>query len=209
MSSSHEPSHNGAHQSRSKRRADRIRADVPIAQIMSDLGYAVYPDYGDREQQYSCDLHGDGNDGTPSARLYPATQSTYCFACGKSRDAIRVVMEKMGKSFPDALAYVESRYGLPALPWDSDDEVQAPPTDQVQAALDGFTLESTESTEDLHKRISRGLHLACKEHTLKMEACLKLSESLDRAAFLYEEGFWDGAKFRASLAQIQERLIQG
>lgn len=65
---------------RAKQRADRIRADVRIIQILSDYGYNVNPDGGDREQQFSCDLHGDGSDSKPSARAYPSSNSWFCVA---------------------------------------------------------------------------------------------------------------------------------
>ena len=63
--------------SRARKRADRIREEVPIQQVLADYGYAVDPAY-EGEQQYSCDLHGSGQDNSPSARVYPDSGSTYC-----------------------------------------------------------------------------------------------------------------------------------
>lgn len=64
--------------SRAKQRADRIRSEVPIIRVLADYGYHVNPDGEDREQQFSCDLHGSGQDRKPSARVYPSTNSWYC-----------------------------------------------------------------------------------------------------------------------------------
>jgi intein/homing endonuclease len=64
--------------SRAKQRADRIRQDIDIVQVLADYGYKVNPGGGDREQQFSCDLHGDGSDSKPSARVYPSSNSWYC-----------------------------------------------------------------------------------------------------------------------------------
>lgn len=63
---------------RAKKRADRIRAEISIVKVLSDLGYHIHPDGGDREQQFPCDLHGDGSDSKPSARVYPSSNSWYC-----------------------------------------------------------------------------------------------------------------------------------
>ncbi len=63
--------------SRSKQRADRIRAEVPILEVLATYGYRVTVG-GDREQQFQCDLHGDGKDGKPSARVYPDEGHWFC-----------------------------------------------------------------------------------------------------------------------------------
>lgn len=93
-------------------RVKNIKQSVPLIQVLADLGYRVRVEYGDREQQFQCDLHGDGRDGKPSARLYPDSQSFYCFACGRQRDAVQLVREKRGFSFPEALRYLESTYNI-------------------------------------------------------------------------------------------------
>ena len=64
--------------SRNARRVAQIKASVPIIQLLSDYGYHVHLGGDYQEQQFSCDLHGDGRDGKPSARAYPASNSFYC-----------------------------------------------------------------------------------------------------------------------------------
>ena len=51
------------------KRVEQIKEFVSIEQGLNDLGYRVQ--HIDREQQFPCDLHGDGRDGKFSARVYP------------------------------------------------------------------------------------------------------------------------------------------
>lgn len=101
------------------KRANRIKDKIPLDQVLSDYGYHVYTDHGD--QQFSCDLHGDGNDGRPSARFYSETNTWYCFACGKVRDSISTVMEKQGVDFSSACKLLELKYGLPVWEYKKED----------------------------------------------------------------------------------------
>jgi hypothetical protein len=122
--------------SRWQSRIARIKTDISITDILSGYGYDVRSDAGDREQQFPCDLHGDGSDNKPSGRVYPTSASWYCFACDKTRDAIETVREKENLDFKGALAFLEKKYGLPALPWEDDDEVRAKPRPGVANELD-------------------------------------------------------------------------
>ena len=106
---------------RSRKRADRIRERVDISEFLSDLGYKVHSHGGHREQQFSGDLHGDGSDNKPSARVYPSSNSWYCFACSKKRDSITTLMEKKGLNFHEACNLIEQKYGLPPLPYEKED----------------------------------------------------------------------------------------
>ena len=108
--------------SRSRKSAERIREEVPIIEVLADYGYDVDTRGGDREQQFSCDLHGDGQDSKPSARVYPDNNQFFCFACGRSRDVLALVMEKEALSFWDAIRKIEKRHGLSPLPWEPDEE---------------------------------------------------------------------------------------
>lgn len=64
--------------SRAEAASTRIREEIPILQVLQSYGYHVRADAGDREQQFSCDMHGTGRDNKPSARVYPASNSWYC-----------------------------------------------------------------------------------------------------------------------------------
>lgn len=107
---------------RSERRAARIREEIPIEAVLHSYGYAVTHGADRRDQQFSCDLHGDGKDSKPSARCYPDSNQWYCWACYTSRDAVATVREKEGLGFGAALDLLEKRYRLPPLPWEDEDE---------------------------------------------------------------------------------------
>lgn len=112
--------------------AERIRATAPLVDILLRYGYRVRPDSGDREQQFSCDLHGDGRDTKPSARAYPATRQWYCFTCSQSRDVIQTVMAKEGLEWWPAIRFLEKLYHLEPLAFDNPD-----PTDSLTKQVFG------------------------------------------------------------------------
>ena len=158
--------------SRSKERADRIRAEIPIVEVLASYGYRV--DAGaDREQQFQCDLHGDGRDGKPSARVYPDEGHWYCFACARSRDAIQTVREKEGLEFSAACAALEKRFNLPPLPWVEESESTG-----WEAALEAPPV----TASDAHVRTSRFLTSITREKSLPLRAVLLAWERIDRLA---------------------------
>ena len=85
---------------RLRARADRVNQECDLGDLLQGYGYGVVPDR-QREQQFSCDLHGMDN--KPSARLYGYNNTTYCWVCQKKRDAISYVMEKEHLNFRDAI----------------------------------------------------------------------------------------------------------
>jgi DNA primase len=92
------------------KRVERIKKEIPITNVLSNYGYDIYT--SGSEQQFKCDLHGDGSDNAPSARVYPHTSTWFCFACGKVRDAVSTVMEKEGLPFSEACKALEIKYNL-------------------------------------------------------------------------------------------------
>ena len=177
---------------RAKQRADRIRAEVPMAKILAGYGYRVRTDAGDREQNFSCDLHGDGRDSRPSAIFYPRTNSAHCFACSRSRDAITWVQEKEGIDFWSAVKKIEADYNLPPLPWEDDipekgtGTAPARPrgaTSEVEAAL--THAESYDASED---RVRRYLTALCAERIVPPAKVYALWEAYDKVRYLASEG---------------------
>ena len=184
--------------SRSRRRADRIRADVPMARVLYDYGYAVNPDGEDREQQFPCDLHGDGSDGKASGRLYPSSNSMYCFACGRARDAVSVAMEKEGLKFPDAVDRLEKRYGLPPLPDDGPDDED----DRTQTVADVLA-EHPVPYEDAEVRADKFLRRITSARALPMDAMLRLWWVLDRARHGASNEGWVDAQASAAVDAVR------
>ena len=136
------------------KRSDRIKAEISIFTLLSDYGYDVVD--SPREQQFSCNLHGDGQDNSPSARAYPESNSWYCFACGKVRDSISTVMEIEGVEFKDACSKLERKYNLPEWVY------------KPRAEIDVFKdLDiDTDEMEDISSRVERSLMQKTKDTPL-------------------------------------------
>lgn len=186
--------------SHSRRRADRIRETIPMARVLADYGYAVNPDGGDREQQFQCDLHGDGRDGKPSGRLYPSSNSMYCFACGRARDAVSLAMEKEGVKFSEALDKLERRYGLPHLPNDGGGEEDGPSPESVADVLSERPIPYEEASE----RADRFLRRVTAARSLPMTDTLLLWSAFDRARHGAMNEGWPDAKASAAVEAVRE-----
>lgn len=198
--------------SRSRQRADRIRDQVPIEEVLAWYGYQVRPDAGGREQQFCCDLHGDGQDTKPSARVYPESQSFYCFACDKTRDAIELVRAKEGCDFWIAVKKLEQQFNLPPL--QIDDEVEYTPQTTAQAVADSLaTLDPHRTFDDDVKRFSDLLRGVCEPPSqLPMDPALSFWEALDKVTYQVkgpkgEGGEWSEQKGRATLEAMRLRVL--
>ena len=171
---------------RAKESADRIRSEIPIVRVLHDYGYSVDPDGADREQQFSCDLHGDGSDGKPSARAYPGSSSFHCFACGRSRDAITLVREKEGLEFWPAIRKLESDYGLPPLPW-SDDSQSEPKISTAKKLESSLLAGKTLSVDQKFARVSSLIGNAYAENQLSPSDCAALWAKYDKVGHYRRE----------------------
>jgi DNA primase len=173
--------------SRVRRAADRIREEIPLLSVLRDYGYHVHEDGGMHEQQFSCDLHGDGSDNKPSARLYPEDNQFFCFACGRPRDSIALVQEKEGLKFWDAVKLLESKYGLSPLPWDPSD-AEKPPEEKLGQELQQV-LDPTETPEQALERLARFLMGLCQDRELTPQRLAGFWEAHDRVtAFMADNG---------------------
>jgi hypothetical protein len=170
---------------RAKDAADRIRAEVPIVDVLYGYGYRVHPDGEDREQQFSCDLHGNGSDTKPSARVYPESASFHCFACGRSRDAITLTREKEGIEFWDAVKMLEAKYGLPPLPWSGPEVEQKP---QIISQVNESLQSQGQTVEQMFARIDRLVDSCCRERTAPPDKCSAWWEARDKVSYLYGRG---------------------
>lgn len=151
--------------------------------VLADYGYKVNPHGDHREQQFPCDLHGDGSDGKPSARAYPSSNSFFCFACARTRDAVQLCREKEGVDFWSAIRILEKRYGLPELPWlDDQDPVEVALPDVVRTLI-----QSDQTWGDLLARTHRQLVFLTKEQEKPMFEILRGWEAFDEAVFHHRE----------------------
>jgi len=83
---------------------------ISIIKVLQDIGVDV--DEGEYAQQMQCPFHGSGNEMHKSARVYPATNSWYCFTEGKSYSPVATVAIANEVSFSQAYNLLKSRYGV-------------------------------------------------------------------------------------------------
>jgi hypothetical protein len=186
---------------RLRARADRVNQECNLGEMLQSYGYAVVPDR-EREQQFSCDLHGMDN--KPSARLYGYNNTTYCWVCQKKRDAIAYVMEKENVNFRQAIEQLEQRLGLPSLPWtDEDEERPADPRD----ALDEIANPGA-SFEDERDRLRKFLSTLTSERDLDAKTLLSFWEVFDRVDYGMARQDWPESKGVAAMAQLRGRLME-
>lgn len=158
----------------SQRRADRIREQVPLLEVMLTLGYNLNPNGGDREQQYHCNLHGTGRDSKPSARFYAATNSTYCFACGKSRDALSLVQDHNSWNFAQAAHWLEQQFHLAPLSFEPE-----APKETFETSLFKI-LQPVEDVHALQRRVRALLDSQVTDRTLELPEYLDWWAKLDK-----------------------------
>ena len=193
---------------RARRRADRIREEIDIALVLADYGYPVHPG-GGSEEQFPCDLHGDGHDNKPSGRMYPDSNSWYCFACDRSRDSIETAREKEGLTFWDAVKALEARYKLPPLPWEDEDQEEYDANrkpkaeDEVAAALD-----HSRTFADVQKRLRTLLDNVTHDRDLAMKVTLSRWEAFDKVCYLVDKEFLPEDKGREALNKIHAKVME-
>lgn len=187
---------------RNKRRVKRIKEEISIVQILFDYGYHVRPEGGDREQQFPCDLHGDGLDDTPSARVYPESSSWYCFGCQVTRDAIQTIREKEGIGFGEALSFLESRYNLSPMPWEPSDQRAPPgPSEEVQGLLRRMP-----TFKDAQEVLRRRLEEITNDRDLPMKTILAFWEASDRLVYYVDKGVLAEERGREAVAELLDRI---
>jgi len=188
---------------RTRKRLDQIKELIPIAQILFDYGYPVRTDGEDREEQFPCDLHGDGHDNKPSARLYPDTASWFCFACGVVRDGVDTVKVKEGVSFMEAISILETRYNLPTVPWEEGDYDSTPkPEQEIQESL-----KFPDKTLEDDLRIFRSVLTAeTIDRTLSVKSTAAFWEGSDQMEYLVQKELITEIKGRAVIQKLLEKL---
>lgn len=199
--------------SRGRQRADRIRDQVSITQVLQDYGYTVHAGY-DGEQQFSCDLHGDGQDSKPSARVYPDSGSWYCFACDRTRDAIQTTREKEGLDFWGAVKALESRYGLGRMVYEEEAEQDRDPAQGFAAEIKNATTTAATSTaaattwENEQHRAFRFLDGLTLGKDLPLGSLLKLWEAYDKVCYLVDKEMLTEDKAKAAISKVREKAME-
>ena len=176
------------------KRAKRIQDSISIEKVLQDLGYPVRGG-GMREEQFPCDLHGDGHDGAYSARVYPESSSWYCFACGKSRDAIETYRDKFGLEFGEACELLEKKYGLSVWKW-------TPRTNTEEEVIEDT---SEQDFESMRQRVERLLYMIKDEKP--MIEVMAFWEGFDCVLWHLEKELWDYQRAFAGLKKIHTSLI--
>ena len=187
--------------SRNKRRAERIRAEIDIVRILADLGYDVRGGSQGQETQFSCDLHGDGKDMKPSARVYPVSNSWYCWACGKARDAVETIREKMGVGFGEALSWIEKQYGLPPMPWEPSDH-KTTLSEELVARID-----VAKTFNDDIRAFDSMMDSIVIDKMLPLDSCLSFWEARDKLVRFVTDEEVSETIARGTLLRLRDRIL--
>lgn len=163
-----------------QRRIARILETVPLGPVLEKYGYDIVGSV-DHEQQFGCDLHG-GADTHPSARFYPASKSTYCWGCHKSRTVLDYVSQKEQIPYLEALSRLEKEARLE--PIEEDAEV---PSENPLAFVDGLH-ETASPWEDISAKAKRVLQEITDERVSEMKRVLGYWEKYDRACYEHSVG---------------------
>lgn len=176
-----------------KRRIRRVNHEIRMGDLMMKLGYRVRDT--SQEQQFACDLHGP--DRKPSARLYPATNSTYCWVCHKARRPIHLMMERENVGLEQAVNLLEDMYLLPFLP---------PETAESEVDFQEPDLENLEAEMEMN-RLFRFLQNTTREQSSPMELVLWAWEKYDLVVHLHNKGKLDNPSTLAALHGIMDRML--
>jgi DNA primase len=180
-------------------RIDNIKEQIQIIEVLQYFGHQIVT--VGMEQQYSCDLHGDTVDQKQSARVYPAENNTFCFACGKARDAIDLVREKLDMRFWEALRFLERHFHVEEIP---------------SAAEFGFQIEDSEEVaaqkqqeEDIKRMANRvEIILRSERSQFEPETHLKLFHILDTLNWDYDKGARKPEKVMELLDKLRLKSIK-
>lgn len=198
-----------------RRRADKVNERVSIFDVLRSYDILLPSD--EREVQYPCPLHGDGNDRSFSARVYPHSNSTHCFACHKTRDPIEWVRDKEQVGFMDAIKKLEERWDIEpppvpdgvfdGLPDDGDrrdDRLEELLIQMSAAAPSSNRVRTKGPLESLEKRLRR----AIRSRSMEMDQALKLSEVVDGMRWDWEHDEMESDEMARLVAKVKAKLNQ-
>ena len=187
---------------RARDSASRANTAINIIRLLGGYGFDIRDDGGDREQQFSCDMHGDGHDNKPSARVYPDSNSWYCFACSKSRDAIQTVREREGLSFWDAVRKLEKAAGLQPLP---DDYTGTPEVTLAEGIVASLRRDKTFADDcSMFDSLLSGI---TEDRQLAMDVVLPFWEAFDGLVYKVDKEEVPEHKARVALEKLRLKVL--
>lgn len=180
-------------------RVENVKEQVNIHEVLQFFGYEVWT--VDMEQQFSCDMHGDTVDQNKSARVYPESNSTYCFACGKARDVIDTIRDKLDLKFWESIRFLERHFNVEEIP---------------SAAEFGFENEESEEVvakkqkeEDIARMYQRAEAILISERTsFAPEMHLRLCHALDALKWDYDKGIRKPEQVLELLDKLRRKSIK-
>lgn len=190
-------------------RVENIKSQVTVADVLQHYGIDVRT--VEREFQYPCPLHGDGQDNSYSARLYPdnfnGSGGTFCFACQKSRDVVGWVKDKEGLPFSKALKHIERTFHVQNVPKayiDPEDvEARSIPRKSIARDVDPKP-ELLKALEAVEAQLRRQVKTN-REH-FGMDKILRMFFVLDTVRFQLEEDTVDLEASKAAVGKIYQAL---
>lgn len=205
------------------KRVEKVKENAPVDEVLEHYNISLRRE--DTEVQFPCPLHGDGKDKRKSARYYPRTNSTYCWACKKARDPIEWVRdyEKKRKGNPlefhEALQQLEQRFDIspPPPPEDTKDpseeqEDYVPKELQAlnqMAGGDEAALRDDDvlvrKTKEVDEKLQR-LICNARENPDLMDPILKLGYLLDGIRYDYVHGKAESEKVEGVIEKLEAKV---
>lgn len=203
-------------------RIRRVKENAPMDEILKRNNVPMRKKGG--EEQFPCPLHGDGRDRNFSARYYPDTNSTYCWACKQARDPISWYRdyqrrkEGIDLEFSEALRELEQEFGIkpPPPPQDrgpgrSEDDPVPKEFRELCRIVDGEDPGPTDSDPVMRsfKRLDgivRSISSEFRDSPQIMLPVLKLCYLADNLRHDYEKGGVGAEKASAVIEGIESKL---
>ena len=188
----------------------KIQEEVPILTALRHYGFPVYD--GGAKQQFPCRFHGDGTDVTPSARVYPDTNSAYCWVCQESWDVVGLVKRAEGMNFGDAVRATANLFGVqaPPSPWlvgDKIDEELAALEEEVRPTKDVEVSEEQVKAEALALADRLDLILLHRRDDTDLDLFINFMRALDQIRWRIGEDLAPASAGIKALGKLRETIL--
>ena len=88
---------------------DKIKGVANVVDVIGD--FYELRDKGHGKYHCLCPFHADRHEG--SFVVDGVKNFYHCYSCGANGDSLRFLMEHEGMKFPDAIAWLGAKYGIP------------------------------------------------------------------------------------------------